>query len=112
MSNFITDGQSALPSVKIDARQPSGATTEWTAEDANDLRQALLDIRNQMLASPTGLFTGQPVTITGDPANNAALLSLIFAFVSLGFIVDRTTVKYETEKDSVVLSDLYAFTIQ
>ena len=108
MSNFITNGSSVLPVVKTDARQPSGANSEWTAEDANDIRQALLDLRNQMLATQPGLFQGQPFSVTGDPANNTALLSLIAALVGLGFVTDNTAVKYMTEMDICIASDSYA----
>ena len=112
MSNFITVGPATLPVVKTDARQPSGATSEWTAEDANMIRQALLDIRNQILLTNPGTFQGQPVTVTGDPANNTALLSLIAALVSLGFVTDATSVKYETDKIVVLASDSYASAVQ
>jgi len=58
VADFITNGSAVLPAVKSDARVPSGATTEWTAEDANDLRQALLDTRGAVLGLQTAAAGG------------------------------------------------------
>ena len=50
MGTFIADGAAVLPPVKSDLRPPSGAITEWAAEDANETRSALLDLRTQSIA--------------------------------------------------------------
>ena len=50
MSDFITDGSAVLPAVKTDARSPSGANTEVKAADLNQVRQALLDLRREVLS--------------------------------------------------------------
>lgn len=55
--SFITDGTAALPPVKSDVRVPTGGPGEWSAEDANDIRQALLDLRSWILD-----FSGPGVT--------------------------------------------------
>jgi hypothetical protein len=50
MADFITDGVNVLPDPKSDTHTPTGAVTEWKADDANQLRQALLDLRTAHIA--------------------------------------------------------------
>jgi len=73
VSDFITNGSSVLPVVKTDARQPSGATTEWTAEDSNNIRQALLDTRSYALGFQTGFVNPNSalVAASGSPSSRA-----------------------------------------
>jgi parallel beta-helix repeat protein len=66
--SFITDGSDALPAVKSDLRVPTGAVTEWAADDANALRQALLDTRSEIIniiQAGTGAGSTTPVTANG-----------------------------------------------
>jgi hypothetical protein len=49
MSDFIGNGASVLPAVKSDLRTPTGAVSEWKADDANQLRQAALDLRTEVI---------------------------------------------------------------
>ena len=49
--SFLTDGAAVLPDVKTDLRSPTGLPDTWDASDANEIRQALLDLRTQMLAT-------------------------------------------------------------
>ena len=75
MGTFITDGASVLPDVKTDARPSTGATTEWAAEDANEVRSALLDLRTAALAVQTGFVNPNTalVTSSGTPGATHAL---------------------------------------
>jgi hypothetical protein len=98
MSNFLADGTTVLPAVKTDARSPSGASTEWSATDANEVRQALIDLRAGLINSWGG--TSAPV-VTGS--GNDALVSLIFALEAVGVITNKTP--YQLITDRVVASD-------
>jgi hypothetical protein len=103
MSDFIANGAADLPPVKSDLRVPTGAASEWTAEDANDLRQALLDLRSYLLG-PTG---GTRPTVSGDPAANAALISIILALEALGFVTNRTLNHAQYLTDGALASDSF-----
>jgi hypothetical protein len=55
MSDFITNGAAVLPPIKSDVRVPAGGAGEWAADDANELRQAALDLRAQAIAEAANL---------------------------------------------------------
>ena len=59
MGTFIADGATVLPDVKSDARAPTGAVTEWAAQDANEVRTALLDLRTNDFAVETLAATAE-----------------------------------------------------
>ena len=75
MGTFITDGASVLPDVKTDARPSTGASTEWAATDANEVRSALLDLRTAALAVQSGFVNPNTalVTSSGSPGDTKAL---------------------------------------
>jgi hypothetical protein len=52
MGTFIVDGTDALPAVKSNSRPATipPSSSEWTATDANQIRQALLDLRSGLIA--------------------------------------------------------------
>ena len=69
MSDFLTNGAAVLPDVKADVRVPTGSVGEWTAEDCNDLRQAALDLRSEVInivQAGTGAGSTTPVTANGS----------------------------------------------
>jgi hypothetical protein len=68
MGTFINDGASVLPPVKANATTPTGASTEWAAEDANKDRSALLDLRTQAILNRDGLTEETQNRIDADSA--------------------------------------------
>ena len=69
MSDFITNGASVLPPVKSDVRVPQGGAGEWAADDCNEVRQALLDTRSEIInivGAGTGAGSTTPVTANGS----------------------------------------------
>ena len=56
-------GANVLPAVKVNRRGPSGANTEFAADDANKLRAALMDVY--------GNRSGPDVVNVKDPAYGA-----------------------------------------
>ena len=66
MSDFITNGASVLPGVKTDLRSPTGADTEWNSTDANQTRQALLDLRTQVISYEPSSVNPMDWGATGD----------------------------------------------
>lgn len=54
MGTFIQDGPNALPPAKENANYSTGALDEWAAEDANKIREALLDLRTAVTSIPAG----------------------------------------------------------
>lgn len=71
MTDFVKNGVSELPPVKQDARVPTGDNSDWTAEDANQVRQALLDLRTQDIAEQAArIATDNAIIASGaEPAN-------------------------------------------
>ena len=68
MSDFITNGASVLPPVKSDVRVPTGGVGEWAADDCNEVRQALLDARSEIInivQAGTGAGATTPVLANG-----------------------------------------------
>ena len=74
MGTFITDGASVLPGVKTDARPSTGASTEWAATDANEVRSALLDLRTAALAVQTGFVNPNVAMVTATGSDTARAL--------------------------------------
>ena len=64
LGTFLTSGSAILPATKVDARQPTGADTEISALDINEITQALLDLRSAVLNILNGLTL---------PATNASI---------------------------------------
>jgi hypothetical protein len=71
MGTFIVDGASVLPAVKNDVRPATGATTEWASVDANELRQAALDLRTEAIAEAAARLAADAAIIASGatPAN-------------------------------------------
>lgn len=87
MGTFLTDGAAVLPVVKTDKREPTGATDEWTAGDANDLRSAMLDLRSAALGVTTGFDSPNTASITAtDGPQTTKVLSDWMATISGLFI--------------------------
>lgn len=84
---FLAEGAILLPKVKTNIRSPTGQLSEWTAEDANMLRNALIELRSYLITSWPG-ETAQ--TVSGTCAGNPALASLIVALERVGVILNRT----------------------
>lgn len=63
--SFISDGESALPGLKENARIPTGAATEWVASDLNSVRAALLDLRDEV-RNQAGVFYVRHYGAVGD----------------------------------------------
>ena len=110
MSNFITNGASVLPVVKTDARQPSGATTEWTAEDSNDIRQALLDVRANALNVQSGFVNPNLATITSPGSSTPRSLASRFGDIVnvLDFGADPTGIADSTSAIQAALNQAVA----
>lgn len=102
MSSFLSAGEAALPDVKVDARAVTGATDEWTAEDANDLRQALLDLRSYIINTWPA---GDAPTVYGQEALSDTIISLIQALSDIGIIANRTP--YQKVQFTAKASDAY-----
>ena len=69
--SFISDGASVLPAVKSDLRTPTGAVTEIKADDLNELRQAALDLRTQVIADNQAISN----VVLGVPDASSALVT-------------------------------------
>lgn len=80
--SFITDGAAVLPDVKTDLRSPTGATTEVSSADMNEIRQALLDIRTHLL----GAVATRVAYASGDPPTKAEFDAVISALISAGLM--------------------------
>jgi len=107
MSNFLADGTSVLPSVKTDARGPTGASDEWASADANQIRQALIDLRSYIIN--TWPSASAP-SVTGDVGGNTALLSLILALEQVGVITNGTP--EQAYRESMTPSDSYYVSVE
>ena len=82
MSDFMTNGAAVLPDVKTDLRSPTGAATEWDASDANDLRQAALDLRTEAISESSARAAGDVASsglVTAEAALRVAADSAIIA---------------------------------
>jgi hypothetical protein len=80
--SFLTDGAAVLPDVKVDARSPSGLTDTWDASDANQIRQALLDIRTHLLA----IIADRKAYAAGTTPTKAEFDDVISALISAGLM--------------------------
>ena len=81
MGTFITDGASVLPGVKTDARPSTGASTEWAATDANEVRSALLDLRTAALAVQSGFVDPNVAMVIATGSDTPRALQDRFADV-------------------------------
>jgi hypothetical protein len=69
LSDFITNGAAVLPDVKSDVRVPTGGVGEWASDDANQLRQALLDTRSEIInivGAGSGAGSTTPIVANGS----------------------------------------------
>ena len=80
--SFLTDGAAVLPGVKTDLRSPTGLPDTWDASDANEIRQALLDLRTQMLAT----IAPRVAYAAGTTPTKAEFDDLISALISAGLM--------------------------
>lgn len=82
MSDFITNGTAVLPPVKSDIRVQTDTVTEWGATDANEIRQALLDVRSEIInIEQAGTGAGSTTPVTANGSTTARTLGARFADV-------------------------------
>jgi len=96
MSDFMTDGSAVLPDIKSDARVPSIpiGPSEWASQDANRLRQALLDLRTSVLGTSSGFANPNVAVVTAVGSTTGRTLESRFGEVVnvLDFGADKTGV--------------------
>jgi len=80
--SFLTDGAAVLPGVKTDLRSPTGLPDTWDASDANEIRQALLDLRTQVLS----MIAIRVAYAAGTTPTKAEFDALISALISAGLM--------------------------
>ena len=78
----MTNGASVLPPVKSDVRVPTGGVGEWASEDANELRQALLDLRTYLL----GAVAANQAYAAGAAPTKAEFDGLITKLIAAGLM--------------------------
>lgn len=94
MGTFMADGAAVLPGVKVDARPAAipEASDEWAANDSNEMREALLDLRTAVLAASGGAVTATAALVDlpgwGLTGSNS-LAALYGDMVSVNIVTDN-----------------------